>query len=87
MAVLDVFSARQGVIWCHFGALRGGPFVHVCSSKVATEGSGEGKCGRVVSTDVLETRKHTYFQWILTFFEIRRRPPPMLEIRIYTYFQ
>ena len=73
MAVLDVFSARQGVIPCHLGAPRGS-FVHFCGSKVATEGSGEGKCGRVVSTDVLETRKHTYSQWILTFFEIRRRP-------------
>ena len=67
MAVLDVFSACQGVILCHLGALRG-PFVHFCCSKVATEESGEGKCGRVVPMDVLETRKHTYFKWILLVF-------------------
>ena len=61
------FGASVGVIWCHLGALWGS-FVHFCSSKVATEGSGEGNCVRVVSMDVLETRKHTDFQWILTFF-------------------
>ena len=58
MAVLDVFSARQGVILCHLVALRGS-FVHFCGSKVATEESGEGKCGRVVPMDVLQHRKYT----------------------------
>ena len=66
--------AGQGVILCHLEALRGS-FVHFCGSKVATEESGEGKCGRVVPVDVLETRKHTYFQLISLLFEIRRRRP------------
>ena len=67
-------AASVGVSWGHLEALWGS-FVHLCSSKVATEGSCEGKCGRVVPMDVLETRKHTYFQWILTFFEIHVRHP------------
>ena len=53
------FGASVGVVWCHLRALTGSS-VHFCSSKVATEGSGEGKCGRVVSMDVLETRKHIF---------------------------
>ena len=58
VVVLGEFSARWGVVWCHFGAPRRS-FAHLCGSKVATTRLDVGKCGRVVPMDVLEHRKHT----------------------------
>ena len=56
--VVDKFSARRGVVGCHFWAPRGS-FAQVCGSKVVTPGEDEGKGGRVVPMDVLQHRKYT----------------------------